>query len=44
MNETGQAIFGIFGVVYLVVVLAAIVWGFYSAYLITRALRKYLRT
>ena len=24
--------------------LAAIVWGFYIAYLLTRALRKYLRT
>lgn len=44
MNEAGHAIFGIFGVVYLVIVLAAIVWGFYIAYLVTRALRKYLRS
>lgn len=27
-----------------IVGLAAIVWGFYIAYLVTRALRKYLRT
>lgn len=26
------------------VAFAAIVWGFYIAYLLTRALRKYLRT
>lgn len=44
MNETGHAIFGIFGIVYLAGVLVAIGWGFYIAYLLTRALRKYLRT
>jgi hypothetical protein len=34
----------VFALLSYVVVLAMIVWGFYLAYLLTRALRKYLRT
>lgn len=44
MNEAGQAIFGILGLVYLAGLLVVVGWGFYIAYLVTRALRKYLRT
>jgi hypothetical protein len=37
-------VFGLIGVVYAAVVLAAVGWGFYLMYLATRALRKYLRS
>jgi len=36
--------FAILGLLLYAVVLALIVWVFYIAYLLTRALRKYLRT
>jgi len=37
-------VFGLFGVVYLLVTLIAVGWAFYLAYLATLALRKYLRS
>jgi len=38
-----QTVFGLFGIVYIAVVLVAVGWGFYLMYLATRALQKYLR-
>jgi hypothetical protein len=39
-----HAAFALFGLVFYAVVVALVVWSFYIAYLLTRALRKYLRT
>jgi len=36
--------FGVFAIVAYAAALAAIVWGVYIAYLLTKALRKYLRS
>lgn len=44
VSHAGSIFFLFFALVSYVVGLAAIVWGFYIAYLLTRALRKYLRT
>ena len=44
MSEVGHGVFAVFVVFWYVVILAAFIWAVYLAYLLTRALRKYLRT
>lgn len=44
MQSVGPDIFGFFAIVMYLVSLGALIWGLYLAYLLTRALRKYLRS
>ena len=44
MTEVGHSVFGLVVLVAYLVPVALAVWAFYLMYLLTRALRKYLRS
>jgi hypothetical protein len=43
VQATGPDLFSFVGILVYLVFLAATIWAFYLAYLVTRALQKYLR-
>ncbi len=43
MNEVGHSAFGVVALVIYLIPVGLAVWAFYLMYLLTRALRKYLR-
>jgi hypothetical protein len=44
MNEVLPSAVGLFVLVFYAASIALVVWGFYLMYLLTKALRKYLRS